>query len=173
MKNTLKCMTFGLLLMVVAVSVGCTTQAPVEEQTSEVPQATDPFIGTWNFNAEQSNPDLGTKSATRTIEDRGEGFLLETWERIDTQGNRVFSQTAYKRDGKDYPSASPGAEVPQSISVKSIDAYTEESISKADGMVTSTATRTISKDGNTMTINGQGTNAQGEQYSIFAVYERQ
>jgi len=175
MAKTLKYLMLGLLLVVIAISVGCTTQAPEAEQTSEVPQAADPFIGTWNLNLEKSAfaPGSALASLTRTVEDRGGGFMIVTRDGIDAQGNRTFSQVAFKRDGKDYPVLSLGANVAVSISKRPIDAYTEEIIQKVDGKVTSTTTATISKDGDTMTFTNTGTNAQGEQTSSTEVFERQ
>jgi len=175
MGQVLKCLMFGLVMAVIAISMGCGTQAlQEEEQTSEVPQAADPFVGTWQLDVEKSTFDPGSArgNLTRTIEDRGDGFFLMTREGIDAEGNRTFSRYAYKRDGKDYPFPSLGAEAPQSLSITLVDAHTEEHVRKADGKVTATSTGTVSKDGKTMTGTNKGTTHQGQRINTVMVYDR-
>jgi len=153
---------FGLLLMVVASSVSLS-------------QTADPFIGTWKLNVEQSTFDPGPapRDLTCTYEDRGDGVILFTANGTDAQGNRTFIQWAFKRDGKDYPSLMLGAKAPGSISVKRVDAYTDEHIGKTDGEISSTFHVTISEDGKTMTRTGKNTDAQGRQHNDIRIYERQ
>ncbi len=139
-------------------------------------QTADPFFGTWKANPAKSKFDPGPapRSSTWTFEDRGGGVILRTSEGIDAQGNRTFEQDAFKRDGKDYPHFVLGAKVPQSLSVRLVNAYTEEVILKADGKATAISyTATISKDGKTMTFTSKGTNAQGQRINNVVVFERQ
>jgi len=176
MGKTLKCAMFGLLLVVIAISVGCGTQAPEAEETSQVPQAADPFIGTWQLNVEKSTFDPGPppRSSTVIFEDRGDGMILRTAEGINAQGDRTFEQIAFKRDGKDYPVVILGAEAPQSLSVELVDAYTEEVVSKVDGKVNPiTISAAVSSDGKTLTEIVKRTDAQGQQTNVVAVFERQ
>jgi len=135
--------------------------SPVEDQTPEVPQAADPFVGTWQLNLEKSTHDPGSapRNLTRTVEDRGDGFFVMTRDGIDAEGNRSFAQYAYKRDGKDYPILELGLETPLSISAVSVDAYTEEFTVKSDGKGAGTATRTVSRDGKTTTMTSEGSDA--------------
>jgi len=177
MGQVLKCLMCGLVVAVIAISVGCGIQAPQEEeeQTSEVPQAADPFVGTWQLDAEKSTFDPGPppRGLTFTIEDRGEGFLLWTREGIDAEGNRAFLQYAAKPDGKDYPFLAPGAQSPTSVSIRPVDAHTVEQTVKADGTVTITVTSTVSGDGNTLTNTVKGTTSQGQRNNNVTVFERQ
>ena len=144
-------------------------------QTSEVSQAADPFIGTWELNLEKSEFEPSSSApriTTRTVEDRGDGLFLVTRHGINAQGNRSFAQYAYKRDGKDYPIAELGAQTAYSISIRRVDAHTEEFTVKSDGRWVSTGTTTISGDGKTMTRNRRGTNEQGQETTSVQVYER-
>jgi len=153
MGKTLKCMMFGLVMAVFASSVALS-------------QTADNFFGKWELNVQKSTYDPGPapRSRTVTFEDRGDGVILVTMEAIDAQGNRGFNQFAAKADGKDYPQLVLGAEVPQSISLELVDAYT---------LVSGTMTRTISEDGKTLTVTNKGKDEQGQQYTNVEVFERQ
>ena len=163
MQSLLRPLTFGVVLTLV-VSV-----------MSLSAQERDPRIGTWKLNVAQSTYDPGPppQSITRTYEDRGGGVTFVTVEGINAQGNPIFMQMTQKMDGKDYPIAEIGVQTVGTISEKLVDAYTMEFIDKRGGKVTSTGTRTVSKDGKTLTIRLKGTNAQGQPSSFVAVYEKQ
>jgi hypothetical protein len=73
-------------------------------------------------------------------------------------------------DGKDRPqSGNPDADT---LSLKRIDAYNVEFSQKRAGKVVSTGTRTISKDGKTMTITTKGTDAKGQVINTVEVFEK-
>jgi hypothetical protein len=59
------------------------------------------------------------------------------------------------------------------IVLNAVDPYTVTFTQKLDGKVTSNGTRTVSKDGKTMTIATKGTNAQGQATSTNAFYDKQ
>jgi hypothetical protein len=63
--------------------------------------------------------------------------------------------------------------VVQTIALTAVDPYTVEFTQRADGKITSTGKRVVSKDGKSMTIETKGTNAQGQPTSTMAVWEKQ
>jgi hypothetical protein len=73
-------------------------------------------------------------------------------------------------DGKDYPVAgNPNLET---IAQERVDDYTAKTTTKRNGKITGTSTRVISKDGNTMTITGTGTNEKGIAYNHVLVFHK-
>jgi len=163
MGKTLKCVMFGLLLVVVASSV-------------TLSQSDNHFFGTWKLNVEKSNSGTGqaTGSSTFTFEDRGDGVILVTIVGNDAKGNRTsLTQFAAKYDGKDYPFLQLGAEGPMSISLNLVDAYRDDAVIKSGGKVISTAGSVISEDGKTLTHTIKSTDAEGQETSNVMVFERQ
>jgi hypothetical protein len=139
-------------------------------------QTADPAIGVWKLNLAKSKYNPGppqTQMETRTIEDRGGGVILMTAERISLNGERTIIQYVAKYDGKAYPKMVLGAKTLSSISLKAIDLYTVEGTEKEDGKVTARYTRTVSKDGNTMTQSMESMNAQGQKIRRIMVFDRQ
>jgi hypothetical protein len=138
-------------------------------------QATDKsYFGTWRLNVAKSkfDPGPGPKEQTRIHEDRGaEGI------RITTKGVGGTTTYTYKLDGMDVPvvnSAAPPNTKPGTIAIKGVDAFTVTFTQKnGEGKVTGTGTRTMSKDGKTMTITTKGTNPQGQPTSSNQVWEKQ
>ena len=58
------------------------------------------------------------------------------------------------------------------MALTGVDALTATFTNKQDGKVTTTGLRTVSKDGRTMTITTNGTNAQGQPMHNVAVWEK-
>jgi hypothetical protein len=76
-----------------------------------------------------------------------------------------------KYDGKDYPATGlPGADT---ISMKKIDDYTIETVSKKDGKRVMTTRSVVSKDGKTRTTTQTGKNAKGENVKNALIYDKQ
>jgi hypothetical protein len=134
--------------------------------------AADPTIGTWKLNLAKSKytPGPPPKSATITYEETADG-IKRTGESIDAEGKATsFTYTA-KYDGKEYPVS--GSDLYDTIALKRINDDTIEATLKKSGKVGSTARRTVSKDGKTMTLTISGTNTKGEKVHNVAVYEKQ
>ena len=134
--------------------------------------AADPAIGTWKLNPTKSAyvPGPKPKSATITYEETADG-IKRTGESADAEGKASsFTYTA-KYDGKDYPVSA--TDLYDTISIKRINDHTVESTLKKSGKVVRKARRVVSKDGRTMTLTINGTNAQGEKMLALAVYEKQ
>lgn len=141
-----------------------------------VEPAPDPIVGVWRLNLEKSNFELSfprVRSQTRTYEDRGDGLIVATYEATDRQGQRAFTHYAYKRDGKEYPELIRGASTAATIAFAAVDAYTSTFVIKQDGVISTTGTVTVSRDGRTMTNRTDGRNAAGQPIVNVAVYDRE
>src|SRR5262245_4209918 len=134
--------------------------------------ASDNEVGTWKLNTAKSKYDPGPapKSATVKIEAQGDGIKY-TSDGVDAEGKSTHVEFSGKYDGKDTPvTGSPTADT---IALKRIDANTTEGVTKKAGKVVATVKVVISKDGKTRTVTGKGKNAQGQDTSFTAVYEKQ
>src|SRR5439155_10622788 len=124
-------------------------------------QATDPIVGTWVLNIAKSRyaPGPAPKSETRTYVVAGPD-IKATSKGTDSDGKPTTAEWTVNYDGRDRPqTGNPDADT---LSLKRIDAHTTEFMQKKAGKVVITGTRTISKDGKTMTITTKGTNAKGQ-----------
>jgi len=151
----------------------------------EAAQTTDKsYFGTWKLNVAKSkfDPGPGPKEQIRIHEDAGNGAIKITTKGVGAQGNPTSTTYTYKLDGKDYPVTNTGAPPagapapagPPTISFKAIDAFSVTFTQKSpDGKVVGTGSRTVSKDGKTMTITTKGTNQQGQPTSSSQVWEKQ
>jgi hypothetical protein len=132
----------------------------------------DNQAGTWKLNLDKSkySPGPGPKEGTMTIESIADGLKF-TMHGTDANGKAVHIEFTAKYDGKDYPATGlPNADA---ISLKKIDDYTMESVSKKDGKPMVTTRSVVSKDGKTRTSTQTGTNAKGETVNNVIVYEKQ
>jgi len=134
-------------------------------------QSTDPLVGTWVLNIVKSkfSPGPAPKSETRTYVVAGPD-IKATSKGIDSNGKPTTGEWTVNYDGKDRPqTGDPDADT---LSLKRIDTYLSEFTEKKDGKVVITGTRTISKDGKTMTITTKGTNAKGQTINDVEVFEK-
>jgi hypothetical protein len=133
--------------------------------------APDPVIGTSKLNTAKSTGTTLPKSETRTYAASATGGLVLTWKRVGADGKESSVETTYKYDGKDYPiTGSPDFDA---LSVRRVDANTVDSTQKRMGKAVGTTTRTVSKDGKTLTLVSKLTNAKGEVVNTTLVYDRQ
>ena len=134
-------------------------------------QGPDPLIGTWELNVGKSkySPGPAPKSETRTYVVAGADIKARATG-IANDGKPTTAEWTMNYDGKDRPMPrNPDADT---LSIKSGDAYNAEFTLKRAGKVVITGTRTISKDGKTMTITAKGTNAKGQTLDEVEVFER-
>ncbi len=121
------------------------------------------IVGSWKLNLEKSNlPGAPPQFfQIRKYKLREDGFLVGLVVSANAQGNPTFLQFTAKSDGKDYPEytddllaelVATGKQTSLSYSEKIIDDYVTEWTDKENGKVTAQGTRTISKDGKTMTL---------------------
>lgn len=135
--------------------------------------AADPVVGTWKLNVAKSQVRAGpplAQSDTRTYTATDGGIAL-TWKRSSTDGKETTSQSTSKTDGKDYPiTGSPDVDT---ANATRIDANTVETTLKRMGKVVGKGTRSVSKDGKTLTVVRKVTNAKGDVSDVTLVYDRQ
>ena len=157
MKPLLGTLTLGALLAISSPVIGA--------------DAPDPVIGTWKLNSAKSTGTTLPKSETRTYAASAAGGIVLTWKRVGIDGKESSVETTYKYDGKDYPvTGSPDFDA---LSVRRVDANTVDSTQKRMGKAVGTSTRTVSKDGKTLTLVSKLTNAKGEVVNTTLVYDRQ
>src|ERR1051325_11356055 len=117
-------------------------------------EGSDPLAGTWKFNPQKSkmNLNLPPRALTRRYESRGAGLYIFTQEGRGADGSNMHSMYVAREDGQDYPLIIENADELSYISFKVVDANTVEQTQKLGTKIVFTATRTVSKDGKTMTL---------------------
>jgi hypothetical protein len=134
--------------------------------------AADAAVGTWKLNLGKStfSPGPAPKSQTRIYAESAQGMTV-TVKTTAADGKDSTTNLTFKEDGKSYPaSGSPDFDM---VSVKRVDALTIHSTQMKAGATVSTAVRTVSKDGKTLTFAQKGTHANGGKYDDVSVYDRQ
>ena len=134
-------------------------------------QGADPIVGTWALNVAKSkySPGPAPKSESRTYTMVGQE-IKATSKGVDGDGKPTTGEWTIVYDGKERPTTGdPNADT---LSLKRIDVFTTEFTSKKAGKVVITGTRTISRDGKTMTITTKGTNAKGQTINDVEVFEK-
>ena len=132
----------------------------------------DPVIGTWQLNVSKSTfkPGPAYKSQTRTYSQSGPSItaVIKT---VHADGKETTTQITYQLDGKDYPvTGNPDAD---SNAVTQVDSNTAKFSLKKAGKVVQTGSRTVSKDGKTLTVKSKGTSAKGEKFDDVLVLDKQ
>ena len=132
-------------------------------------------FGTWKLNLQKSTfaPGTAPKSDTRVYEDRGGGVVMSTHSTVNQQGQEALTIYAAKFDGKEYPVATRGLGAISTISFRVIDEYSESFVLTRDGKVAVRGATTVSKDGKTLTMTLNTTNAQGQTSQGISIYEKQ
>jgi hypothetical protein len=134
-------------------------------------QGTDPILGTWELNVAQSkySPGPPLKSQTRTYILAGDA-IKATVKGIGSDGKPTSAEWTMSYDGQDRPlNGNPNADT---VSLRRIDPYKVEFTLKRAGKVVITGTRTISKDGKTMTLAASGITAAGQNLNEVEVFEK-
>jgi hypothetical protein len=116
--------------------------------------APDPVIGTWQLNVSKSLLTAGPGvNEVRTYSQSGQSITLVI-KTVGADGKETTIQITYQPDGKDYPVT--GTPNYDSLSVKQVDSNTTKFTLKKAGKVVATGTRTVSKDGKTLTVKSKG-----------------
>ena len=132
-------------------------------------------FGTWKLNVQKSKFPAGAepRSDTRIYEDRGGGVIMSTHTTVNRQGKEALTIYAAKFDGKEYPVVTRGSSALSTIAFHVIDDYSESFVLTRDGKAATRGTTSISKDGKTLTMTLDTTNAQGQTEHIIDIYEKQ
>jgi hypothetical protein len=132
----------------------------------------DPAVGTWKLNLAKSAfagiP--AYKSQIRIYSRSGQDITLKMTT-VSAEGKETTTQATYKLNGKDYPSM--GNPDFDSLSGMQIDSNTVEFTLKRAGEPVGKIRRTVSKDGQTLTINYELKNANGVQTGAVTVFDKQ
>ena len=174
----------------VLVALALTTWATQVAAQSPLPTV-DPLIGTWKQDTAQSTyspaenrPPKGWY-AVRQYEAGGDGSIVAITMNVDPQGLpslRAISAANY--DGKEYPqytvetlamslSSHVGPRIDRTISYTRVDSYTVLIVQRQGGAMIAKSTRTISRDGKTMTDRSDYVNAAGRHVTDVLVFEKQ
>jgi hypothetical protein len=132
----------------------------------------DSVVGTWQLNASKSTFTAGAapKSQTRTYSQSGPSITL-VMKTVAADGSEATTQTTYQLDGKDYPvTGSPDYD---SLSAKQVNPRTATFTLKKGGKAVGTTTRTVSKDGKTLTSKSDVTTAKGGNSASVMVFDKQ
>ena len=134
--------------------------------------ASDPVVGTWQLNISESTFTAGPalKSQTRTYSQSGQSITL-VMKTVGADGKEVTIQTTYQLDGKDYPIT--GTPDYETLSAQQVDSNTAKFTFKKGGKVVGTSSRTVSKDGKTLTSKIKVTTAKGEKSESITVLDKQ
>jgi hypothetical protein len=132
----------------------------------------DPAVGTWKLNLAKSAfagiP--AYKSQIRIYSRSGQDITLKMTT-VSAEGKETTTQATYKLNGKDYPSM--GNPDFDSLSGMQIDTNTVEFTLKRAGEPVGKIRRTVSKDGQTLTINYEIKNANGVLTGAVTVFDKQ
>ena len=156
-----------LLLTAVLAIVAAASVAPIAAAADP-----DPVVGTWQLNASKSTFTSGPaiKNQTRTYSQSGPKITL-VMKTIGADGKEATTHTTYQLNGKDYPVT--GTPDYDSLSAKQVDSSTAEFTLKKGGKAIGTTSRTVSKDGKTLTSKNKTTTATGEKSDYVLVFDKQ
>jgi hypothetical protein len=124
-------------------------------------QAPDPLIGTWKLDAAKSTfkPGPAPKSITVVIEAAGKGIKVAV-DGIAGDGTPVKFGYTSMRDGKDVPvTGSPNFDA---AAVTMVNPHEGSILYKRGGKTAVTAKTSVSKDGKTLAVTYDGTDAKGQ-----------
>ena len=129
----------------------------------------DPLIGRWTLDRAKSefSGNVPEKRVT-TFELTADGSLKHVTETVTANGSTDRVEYTAKYDGKEVQISNSFL---WTVSVKRLDARTTERNGKVMGEVVETSKRTVSADGQTLTIVTSGVNA-GNEYSSTQVFAR-
>ena len=132
----------------------------------------DPVVGTWQLNVSKSTFTAGQalKSQTRTYSQSGRSITLDM-KTVGPDGKESTTHTTYRFNGKDFPVA--GNPDYDSLSPKRVSNHTAAFTLKKDGKAVGTTSRTVSKDGATLTSKTKITTATGEKSENVLVFDKQ
>lgn len=137
-----------------------------------IAHAADNQAGSWKLNVAKSkySPGPAPKEGTLAVEAIPNGYKIMV-HGTSVEGKSIHFEMSPQFDGKDYPmTGNPDADM---ISMKKIDDYTIETVSKKGGKPAITSKSVASKDGKTRTTTQKGTNAKGEKVDNTLVYDKQ
>jgi hypothetical protein len=134
-------------------------------------QAQPAWIGDWRLNSAKSTG-VSTSQYKRvimTIEPWADGLRVR-YDMVGTRGGVTHVEWDGRFDNKDYPVQ--GIDYVMTNAYSRIDDRNYSIVVKRDGQISATVKVSISPDGRTLTAVTTGKNAQGQDVSTTAVYEK-
>ena len=151
-------------LSAIVAGLVCADDRPASAQTKD-----DPFIGRWVLDRAKSEFSGNVPERRITIFELTPAGIKHITETVIANGSTDRVEYTAKYDEKDVTISNSFL---WQVSVKRIDPRTTVRSGKVMGMVVETSTRTVSADGQTLTITTNGTNA-GDEYSSVQVFTRE
>ena len=136
--------------------------------------AADNSVGVWKRNIDQTKYESANPNPIVSmimVREAVPGGLKITTNGERKDGSQIHYTVTVIYDGKDYPVSGVGS-VFDTIAVTQTDANTFPSVTKK-GKYRMKGMTVISKDGKTMTITNQGTDADGKETSFKVVWDKQ
>jgi hypothetical protein len=138
------------------------------EQNASPP---DPLLGSWTLNVSLSKYEPGPAPTSVRLTFATDGdWATEALEIVDADSRHSVLGLRGRYDGKDYPLIGTAA---ATVVLVREDAYTTKSIVRENGRLLATYRRSVSEDGQILTVIQTGTNANGERFNNTAVYQRE
>jgi hypothetical protein len=148
------------------------------------------IIGTWKQNMEKSTyspgpPPLKGSYSVRQYAAGADGSIVAITMNVDPSGlPSLGAISAANYDGREYLQHTVatlatslgshiGPKMDRTISYKPVDPYSVQIVQKQDGQIIAVSTRTVSRDGNTMTDRYDYTNEAGQHVTNVLVFEKQ
>jgi hypothetical protein len=141
--------------------------------TSGAELSLDPAVGTWTLNLGKSKLDASSpapKSSVRTYSATPDGLKVAI-HTVKADGETHDMSSSFSYDGKQHPVT--GSEDYDTIAVTRTGSNDSKSEFIKGGKVIGHLTRSVSRDGKTMTITADLLNAKGTHVHDVAVYDRQ
>jgi hypothetical protein len=132
----------------------------------------DAAVGTWRFDAAASTYESGPapRESTRVFEVAGDRIrFVHTG--ISANGQPFRTEYTAGYDGADYPVE--GSARYDTVSQKMIDSHNIDLVFRLKGEVTVITRRTISADGQRMTVVAEGANPDGKRFRNVLIYKRE
>lgn len=128
-------------------------------------------MGTWVLNVAKSkySPGPASKSGTRTYTPVPNGYKLSS-DGVNATGTKSHVEFTAAFDDKYH--VMTGSTTADSIMVKRVDANTVKSTQKKGAKEVIHTTRTVSKNGKTLTATTKGTSADGKAYTNKEVFDK-
>jgi hypothetical protein len=164
MKSRIRYLTPALLSVALMLPLTCVLGADT---------ATDPAVGVWTLDLAKSKMDANDpapKSSVRTYTATSDGLKVAIHS-VDADGTAHDTSSTFTYDGKSHPvSGTPDYD---NIAVTRVGTNESKTELIKSGKVIGHLTRVVSKDGKTMTVTSDETNAKGVKIHDVAVYARQ
>jgi hypothetical protein len=139
-------------------------------ETSSTSARPDPFYGEWALDPTQSQYELGNPPASGLYRLAAAGDAIAVtmiWDTVD--GQHFEQRYEVIPDGKDYPYDSSAVDA---LMCALVDPVTLDTTAKKNGQIVAHGRRTLSADGQTMTIVQSGQTPQGQSFRNLSVYRR-